>query len=281
MAGTCVPGESHLVEADLGHALPGIVDVARGAPEIAAHVGAPLPHIVPAVLAKAVDDGAAGLEQCLMHFLVGLVHDLHLLCLIVGRLLAHDLAKTAEVILQVVDAPLRIGLGVLLFMPIAARVLSAGFGPGTGVDADLQSFGVDVVGQRLHVGKFVVGLDESIGVALALPGVVDVDVDVAGIAHAGGHHARQRRRARPHHSRVPAKWFQLFHPMGGVAATVESWATRSPPQATRARAMNTVTKRLRIDTGRFPFRSVTSRSRNRWTVYCNSKQPSAPDGVDP
>ena len=45
---------------------------------------------------------------------------------------------------------------------------------------------MDVVGEGLHVGELVVGLDVAAGVALAFPGVVDVDVDVAGVAHAGG-----------------------------------------------------------------------------------------------
>ena len=45
---------------------------------------------------------------------------------------------------------------------------------------------MNVVGQRLHVGEFVIGVQHAIRVALAFPGVVDVDVNVAGIFHAGG-----------------------------------------------------------------------------------------------
>ena len=44
---------------------------------------------------------------------------------------------------------------------------------------------MNVVGQRLHVGKSFVGMQNTLRIALALPGVVNVDVDVAGIAHAG------------------------------------------------------------------------------------------------
>ena len=47
---------------------------------------------------------------------------------------------------------------------------------------------MDVVGERLHVWKLVVGMDEALRVALALPGVVDVDVDVAGVAHPARYH---------------------------------------------------------------------------------------------
>src|ERR1700739_1322392 len=43
-----------------------------------------------------------------------------------------------------------------------------------------------VVGQRFYVGKFLVGGEYAARVALALPCVVDVDVDVARIFHAAG-----------------------------------------------------------------------------------------------
>jgi len=45
---------------------------------------------------------------------------------------------------------------------------------------------VDVVGEGFHVRELVVGMEEAVGVALAFPGVVDVDVGVAGVFHAGG-----------------------------------------------------------------------------------------------
>jgi hypothetical protein len=45
---------------------------------------------------------------------------------------------------------------------------------------------VDVVGEGLHVGEFVVSVDDALRVAVALPGVVDVDVYVASVAHTGG-----------------------------------------------------------------------------------------------
>ena len=48
------------------------------------------------------------------------------------------------------------------------------------VDAGLQAQGVDVVAQALHVGEFFVRLQCVIGTAaVALPGVVDVDVGPA------------------------------------------------------------------------------------------------------
>ena len=46
----------------------------------------------------------------------------------------------------------------------------------------------NVVGQRLHVGEPVVGVQHAAVVALPLPAVVDVHVDVAGVPHPGLHH---------------------------------------------------------------------------------------------
>ena len=43
-----------------------------------------------------------------------------------------------------------------------------------------------VVGQRLHVGKLRVCVQHAVGVALALPGVVDVYVDVTSVFHSSG-----------------------------------------------------------------------------------------------
>ncbi len=45
---------------------------------------------------------------------------------------------------------------------------------------------MNVVRQRFHVRELVIGLDDARGVALAFPGVVDIDVEVAGVPHAGG-----------------------------------------------------------------------------------------------
>ena len=71
-------------------------------------------------------------------------------------------------------------------MPVAADVSAAGLGARRGIDPDLESLRVDVVGQRLHVRKLAIGVEHSLRVAFTLPGVVDVDVDVSGVAHAAG-----------------------------------------------------------------------------------------------
>src|SRR5208337_1613448 len=56
------------------HALVGVVDIAGGAPQIAADERSPLPHVGAAVLAEAVDDGAIGGAQRVAHLLVHGAH---------------------------------------------------------------------------------------------------------------------------------------------------------------------------------------------------------------
>src|ERR1035441_2100554 len=98
--------------------------------------------------------------------------------------LAHA-TTSAPVVFEIVDAPGRVGLGVLFFVLVAALVAGAGLGTGRGIDAEFEALAVDVGGQRLHVGEFVVGGDIAGGIAAGFPGIVDVDVDIAGLAHAG------------------------------------------------------------------------------------------------
>ena len=187
--------------------------------EVGADRGAPLPDRVPAVLAERVDDGTAGGLEGLAHFVVGGDHQAHLRGFVVGRLGGHHRgAEAAEVVLQVVDAPGGVELGVLHLVVERGGEAGAGLGPGRGVDAELEALGVHVVGQRLHVGELRVGVQHAVGVALALPGVVDVDVDVAGVFHAGGDDL-VGGVANVLVGDLVAKKFQLFQPMGGVCAT--------------------------------------------------------------
>ena len=45
---------------------------------------------------------------------------------------------------------------------------------------------MNIVGKRLHIGEFFIWVEYALRVAFTLPGVVDVHVDVASIAHSGG-----------------------------------------------------------------------------------------------
>src|SRR5262249_52697259 len=149
MTGPGPLGKLILAKSDARHRIPRIAYIARRAPKIAAHVGSPFPNIMPAILAKAVDDGTAGGLESVTHLLIDGGH------LFVG---IQD-SRAAPVVLQIVDAPGSIASRVLLFMPVAAFITRACIGPGRAINPELQSLAVNVVGQRFHVREFLVGLD--------------------------------------------------------------------------------------------------------------------------
>src|ERR1700679_376829 len=91
-----------------------------------------------------------------------------------------------QIILEIIDAPGCIGLGILLLVTQTALEAAAGLCPGRGVETELQSLAMNIVGQRLHVGKSCVRLDVAGRIALTLPSIVYVDVHIAGIAQAAG-----------------------------------------------------------------------------------------------
>src|SRR5208282_794575 len=74
--------------------------------------------------------------------------------------------------------------GVLFLVLIAALVARAGFRPRRGVDADLQASPVNEFRERFDVSELLVRPDATLCIACALPAVIDVDVDVAGLFHA-------------------------------------------------------------------------------------------------
>ena len=174
VAGAGVFFEAVLVEADDGHSVVPVADVARRAPQVAPDRRSPLPHALEAVLAQAVNDGPPRARQGVVHLLV---RGLHL-----GGLI--DPRSAAPIVLQVIDAPVGVLLGVLFLVAVAPFVFGAGLRSRRRVDTQLQSLAVDVVGQRLHVRELLVRLNHAARVALPLPAVVDVDVDVARVLHA-------------------------------------------------------------------------------------------------
>src|SRR6516162_5050739 len=141
-------------------AFPSILNVAGGAPKIADAFG-PKPWLVGAPLANAEDDGAAGGEQSLAHGGVGFF--------------AIPRARIAPVILEVVDAPLRVLQRVLIFVTLAARAPGAGFGARVGIDAEFEAFRVDIISKCLDAGgeALRIGDDVAVGIARDLPAVVD------------------------------------------------------------------------------------------------------------
>src|SRR6267142_5920521 len=181
-------GPAVLGETDAGYGLPGVADVAGGAPGVgkAGPVGRAFEG---SVIGEAEDDIAAGIAKGFGHFF-GL-----------GRF------DWIPVVLEIIDAPggplFGVFFGEVIFAdgpgedffihdsffvlggfgpsPVgvfgaAADVAGVGGGPGGGIDAGFEAHGVDLVAQAFHVGKFVVALDGAkLAAALALPGIVDVD----------------------------------------------------------------------------------------------------------
>ena len=126
-------------------------------------------------MAQAEDDGASGFCQRVAHFLID---GLHLFVFV-------NVAGAAPVVFQIVDTPYGIRSRVLLFMAVTALISGAGIRAGGGVDAELESFTVNVIGERLHIGELPVGGDVALRIAmLALPCIVDVDVLIACGFHA-------------------------------------------------------------------------------------------------
>jgi hypothetical protein len=71
-------------------------------------------------------------------------------------------------------------------MATAAGPAAAGFVADIGIDAQFQAFGVDIVGEGSDTGwKFLrVRMDKSLGIALSMPAIVNIDILVPGILHA-------------------------------------------------------------------------------------------------
>src|SRR5690606_2677205 len=156
-------------------AVPAGVDVASGAPGVADVFG-PVPGFVIAPFTDAEQDRAASFVQRIAHGGVGAD--------------GVDVFGIAPVVFQVVDAPLGVGERVLIFMSAAAGVAGAGGVACVGVDTDLQTFGVNVIGQCFHAGRktLFVDLDPAVFIALTVPAVIDFDVFVSGIFHSGFYH---------------------------------------------------------------------------------------------
>src|ERR1700744_5666288 len=93
-------------------------------------------------------------------------------------------AEAAKVVLEIVDSPRRVGAGILRLMAVTAFKLCAGLWSRRRIDAELQPSCMNVVCKSLHVWKAIVALDGAVGTTLSLPTVVDIDVNVSGVAHA-------------------------------------------------------------------------------------------------
>src|SRR5262249_54394435 len=124
------------------HAREGVVDIASRAPGVA-FVWGPI-FVVSGVGAKAVDNGATRFHQAIGHSEI-----------IFLRNIADG--EFATVVLEVIDAPGGVGEGIDIFITIAAWRVGTGAGVGTviSVNAELEAFGMDIIGEGFHAaGKF-------------------------------------------------------------------------------------------------------------------------------
>ena len=106
---------------------------------------------------------------------------------------------------------------ILRFVAIAAFITRARIWTRRRIDSQLQSFAVDIISQRFHVGKLLVRLDISLCVAAGLPGVIDIDVEIARVFHPIARHGVRNAA----HSRI-------IHLAGELVPTVPAhrWSSR-------------------------------------------------------
>ena len=180
---------------------------------VAADLASPGPHVVPAAVAHVQHDVSARGSERVGHRPVQ-VRD-------IWRSLARPAAR---VVLQVVDTPRGEQLRVLALVAATARVPGTRLDPGAGVDAQLQAPLVHGVGQEPDPPGELVGIVlevvQEARSARPLPAVIEHHVLPSDIAHAAvSTMASAMARILPSSMSGPYT-FQLFHPIGGVAAKV-------------------------------------------------------------
>src|SRR5208282_5903412 len=132
-------------------AVEAIINVAGCTPRMTDVFG-PEPRLVVAPFAQAEENRPASRMQGIAHGGIGSVRLQPL--------------GVAPVVFQVINTPLRISLRVLKFVAPAAGPAAAGFVADIRIDAELQSFGVDVISQRFYARRELlrIRLDEPLGI---------------------------------------------------------------------------------------------------------------------
>ncbi len=146
---------------------PLIRDIAGGSPGVTSETS-PLSGIVLAPLAHGEEHGSVGLLEGVGH---GGVSDLGVAAI-----------GVAVIVLEVVDTPGGVGVGIDLLVTEGTGSASAGLVAGIGVETELEALGVDVVGESLHArgeGLGVFNDDVSVVITVNLPAVIEVEVLVA------------------------------------------------------------------------------------------------------
>ena len=146
---------------------PAIGNITSGSPRVTSETS-PLGGIVDTPLAHGEEHGSVGLLEGVGH---GGVSDLGVAA--VG---------VAVIVLEVVDTPGGVGVGIDLLVTEGTGSASAGLVAGIGVETELEALGVDVVGESLHArgeGLGVFNDDVSVVITVNLPAVIEVEVLVA------------------------------------------------------------------------------------------------------
>ena len=187
------------------HRIPVVADIAGGAPRVAIHLSPHCSTCSTPYWHKLNTIGRPGCASASPILRKPRACGVHL-----------HLCGAAPVVLQVIESPFGIRLRVLFLVLKASLVTGAGLGPG---EEYIRFSNPWCARSRraLSCRGICCSVNIPVDVAFAFPGVVDVDVNVSGILHAGGHLVGGF--AHNLSDTLSANLFQLFHPIGGVFAS--------------------------------------------------------------
>src|SRR4029079_3879370 len=129
-----------------------VANIIGGAPQVSSDFLPPFPYGIDTVLANAVDNRPASLDESVSHLCIGFAHHRRrLFGILLGIVESDDWAKAAQVILQEIDTPRVIGLRILFLMAITALVARTRLGSGRGIDSELEPLRVHIICECFHV----------------------------------------------------------------------------------------------------------------------------------
>jgi hypothetical protein len=162
-----------------------------------------------------LDHGPAYLHHCEIHLQIGLAHDGVLFDLVAGGHDGHLFMEAAEIVFQEVNAPRSIEIRFLCSWPSLPSACTR-LKPGRAIYPQLEIFAMHIVRECLHIRELLVGMEDALLIPCALPGIIDVDIDVSCIPEETSRSAAWRTSLSLTFS---ANQFQEFQSVGGVAAS--------------------------------------------------------------